>query len=270
MPCRVYGGGEEDWLQIFSHAENTIFFIDEGYRFIFSKDFADLISGTDNYYVLITRRPLTCLPYSINEIYGIRTTGKYHFPQQIYHEFYPLYQNRTIHTGEGSVVFLVEDSKSGFQFVSACCGEENICISAGGNSNIYNKLTEIPNGQRIIVLADGAAFGAYIAKALQYAGAMEDIALYFPESFEWLILRSGVLQETDLQEILKHPEDYIDSRKYISWERFFTDYLESVTEGDAIRHYKKAQLGKFYLEGKNRERIIDQFPEAIREVLQKQ
>ena len=69
---------------------------DEDYSFIYSKDFAELIQKSSNYYVLITRQPLYNLPYSIQEIYGIRTTGKYHYPEKIYHEFYQIYDNLKI------------------------------------------------------------------------------------------------------------------------------------------------------------------------------
>ena len=70
---------------------NTIVFIDEDYSFVFTEEFASVIKNTSNYYVLITRQPLYNLPYSVNEIYGIRTTGKYHFPEKIYNELYPIY-----------------------------------------------------------------------------------------------------------------------------------------------------------------------------------
>ncbi len=52
------------------------------------------------------------------------------------------------------------------------------------------------------------------------ASRRENIALYFPESFEWLILKSGITGKTEVSEILSHPEDYIESREYISWERY--------------------------------------------------
>ncbi len=41
-----------------------------------SEEFAEAVKGSDNYYVLITREKLSNLPYSITEIYGIRTSGK--------------------------------------------------------------------------------------------------------------------------------------------------------------------------------------------------
>ena len=48
--------------------------------------------------------------------------------------------------------------------------------------------------------------------------------MYLPESFEWMILNVGVVQEKEIMEILKEPEKYIEGQKYFSWERFFTNY----------------------------------------------
>ncbi|WP_155834077.1 hypothetical protein [Butyrivibrio sp. VCD2006] len=56
----------------------------------------ELVQASSNYYVLITRQPLYNLPYSVQEIYGIRTTGKYHYPEQVYHEFYRIYNDSNI------------------------------------------------------------------------------------------------------------------------------------------------------------------------------
>lgn len=42
-------------------------------------------------YVIATRESLPSLPYSVEEIYGIRTSGKYGTLKQSYHEFYRLY-----------------------------------------------------------------------------------------------------------------------------------------------------------------------------------
>lgn len=70
--------------------------MDKDYKFIHTKEFAEYIQGTDNYYVMITRKPLYYLPYSVKEIYGIRTSGKFHFPEQVYHEFYPIYKDDPI------------------------------------------------------------------------------------------------------------------------------------------------------------------------------
>ena len=104
-------------------------------------------------------------------------------------------------------------------------------------------------------------------EVLVYAKVRKNLMLYLPESFEWIILKSGVLSSKKLEDILAHPEMYIDSRKYFSWERFFPDYLETLTANDEIRKYKKQKIGKFYLEGKNRKQILQIFPELILDIM---
>ena len=42
------------------------------------------------------------------------------------------------------------------------------------------------------------------------------MALYLPESFEWLILSSGILKNNSVTEILSTPYDYAESEKYFS------------------------------------------------------
>lgn len=43
------------------------------------------------HYVIVSREGLSALPYSVEEIYGIRTSGKYGTLKQSYHEFYRIY-----------------------------------------------------------------------------------------------------------------------------------------------------------------------------------
>ncbi len=93
VPCVVFGGDAGLWKTILEAYQDSIVFIDEDYPFIYSKDFAELVQASSNYFVLITRQPLYNLPYSVREIYGIRTTGKYHYPEQVYHEFYRIYND---------------------------------------------------------------------------------------------------------------------------------------------------------------------------------
>ena len=133
VPCVAFSGDASLWKAAIGSYENSIVFFDEDYSFIFSKDFAKEIQTTSNYYVIITRQPLYNLPYSTKEIYGIRTTGKYHFPEKVYHEFYPLYEDSKI-TDNQKIVLLIEDQKSGFQFFSHALPQVN-CISSQGNSS---------------------------------------------------------------------------------------------------------------------------------------
>ena len=79
------------WKEQLSGISDSIVFIDEGNEFIKTVEFAEEIQNSDNYYVIISREALPALPYSVEEIYGIRTSGKYGTLKQSYHEFYRIY-----------------------------------------------------------------------------------------------------------------------------------------------------------------------------------
>lgn len=79
--------------------------------------------------------------------------------------------------------------------------------------------------KKCIVIADGAAFGSEIDKVLRLIEKRENIALYLPESFEWLILSAGILKNSFVDKILDDPSEYVECKEYFSWERFFTAVL---------------------------------------------
>ena len=266
VPCVVFGGDASLWKVAMETYQDSIVFIDEDYSFIYSKEFADVIQGTSNYYVLITRQPLYNLPYSVKEIYGIRTTGKYHYPEKIYNEFYRIYGD-TEETSSKDVIVMVEDSRSGYQFFSSIC-KKDACISVDGNSNFVSKIEDADKDKQVVVIADGAAFGAYIAKVMTLAKSRKDVTMYFPESFEWMILKAGIINIKDIDDILAEPERYIESREFFSWERYFTQLLIESTSDSDVKKYDKSRLKPYYLEGKNRDSIIGVLPESIRELFE--
>ena len=87
-----------------------------------------------------------------------------------------------------------------------------------------------------------------------------NIKLYLPESFEWSILKSGLLGIKTVQAILEEPENYIDSMEYFSWERYFTKVLMDYTE-DTYLKYRKTKLNPAYLHEKNKEIILKSMEE---------
>ena len=87
--CYVLAGAL--WKEQLSGIQDSIVFIDEGNEFVKTREFAGEIQRTDNYYVIVSREGLAALPYSVEEIYGIRTSGKYGTLAQSYHEFYRIY-----------------------------------------------------------------------------------------------------------------------------------------------------------------------------------
>ena len=209
VPCVVIGG--QRWEENLQFIHNSIVFIDECNRFIKSEDFAVRVKESDNYFVIVTRDDLPNLPYSVKEIYGIRESGKYAGLKQVYNEFYCLYgEVENADPAQESLV-IAEDSNAGFDFFSSLCDGRVKCISANGKSNVFKAL-QTHREEKVLVIADGAAFGCEIEKVMQLIRIGRRIALYLPESFEWLILNAGIFDDSELKDILNSPIEYIDSK----------------------------------------------------------
>lgn len=82
-----------------------------------------------------------------------------------------------------------------------------------------------------------------------------EIILYLPDSFEWFILKSGILGSLTPKEILANPSAYIESSEYFSWEQYFTDLLIQLTQ-DSVLHYTKSRLNPAYLRNANVTKIL--------------
>lgn len=253
VPCVVIGG--QRWEENLQFIHNSIVFIDECNRFVKSEDFAVRVKESDNYFVIVTRDDLPNLPYSVKEIYGIRESGKYAGLKQVYNEFYCLYgEVADAELAQESLV-IAEDSNAGFEFFSGLCDEQIECISANGKSNVFKALQE-HREERVLVIADGAAFGCEMEKVMQLIKIGRRIVLYLPESFEWLILNAGIFDDSELKAILNAPSEYVDSKEFFSWERFFTDLLVKKSRGTYLQ-YNKRSLNKAYLQEKIKNKIVD-------------
>ena len=245
------------WKEQLAGITDSIVFIDEGNSFVKAEEFAGVIQNTDNYYVIVSRESLPALPYSVEEIYGIRTSGKYGTLKQIYHEFYRIYNlDETKGEIEPEAV-VTEDSNSGYQFFDAVCRENGLtCETLNGKSNIFRYL-KVHKNEKILVIADGAAFGSEMDRVMRLMESRKNIVLYLPESFEWLILRSGLLEDTEVDEILKSPENHVESQQYFSWERYFTAVLMQKTS-DSYLKYTKSKLNPVYLQEHEKKAILSE------------
>lgn len=248
--CRTLDN--EDWEMQLKRITNSIIFIDEGNRFVTSKEFAKLALESDNYFVLATREKMPMLPYSVQEIYGFRKSGKYHEAKQKYNEMYHLYGEISAQSSIEPELVITEDSNSGYDFFAKLSEQKNVnCISANGKSNIIKCLqdSEKTQGTRLIIV-DGAAFGSEMKEVYEYLNTVGNVVLYAPESFEWLLLSSNTIPNANVTEILQEPENYIDSKKYASWERFFTALLIDMTKGDPVWSYSKKKISSVYVSSK--------------------
>lgn len=244
------------WQYRLSQTHDSIVFLDEDNSFAASKDFAESVKNSDNYYVIVMRESLPQLPYSVDEIYTLKNRTKgYGQIKRLYTSFQHIYEKQTY---SGSIekpdYVIVEDSNSGYQFFHHIFEERSIpCISARGKSNICAEIEKTPVGSTILVIADGAAFGSEMEKTLAQR-RKRNIALFLPESFEWLILSSALISDAETADILKDPSAFIESREHFSWERFFTSLLTSKTK-DTYLQYNKHELNPVYLQKHEKEAI---------------
>jgi hypothetical protein len=153
-------------------------------------------------------------------------------------------------------VLLAEDSKSGYQFYRHYFEKRNIeCQSSESNSTIFKWLLKNKE-KKIYVIGDGAAFGSEIDRVLKLQAADgSNFRLCLPESFEWLILKSGLIKTNDIDNILNNPSDFIESAEYFSWENFFESYLVQSTDGTPF-HYAKKEINRVYLIERNSDKIM--------------
>ena len=159
---------------------------------------------------------------------------------------------------------MIEDSNAGYDFFrSVVTQQKRPCFSANGKSNVFRWLLAHPS-KCPVVIADGAAFGSQVERMEMLKRSGYRFVLYLPESFEWLILSSGLVDGRHLAEILKRPENFIESEEYISWERFFTQFLVDLTQR-TVWQYQKRHLNPIYLHEGNAQKILALLPPTIRE-----
>lgn len=246
-----------DWRNQLSGIADSIVFIDEGMEDLPSEDFARAVKHSDNYYVIFTRSELPNLPYSVNEVYRIKTSGKYHSLVPMYKEGEGhRYSLSRAKANKDFDVLLTEDSKSGLRFFEARFdGEKLLCESALSNTKILDWLCSHDDGP-VFVIADGAAFGPYADRVLKYQKEHpHEVTVCLPESFEWLLLSSGIVKADGVEDILANPENYVDSAKYMSWEQFFTSVLSDNTKGTPLA-YKKSSIAEGYLAPANADKVM--------------
>lgn len=246
-----------DWRNQLARTSNSIVFIDEGLEELPTEEFANAVNGSSNYYVIFTRCELPHLPYSVNEVYRIKTSGKFHALVPIYKEQEGhRYSLSRAKANKDFAYLLTEDSRSGLQFFEARFhGGELACESSHGNGNIMRWLDD-HKGETVFVIADGAAFGPYAERVLMFQREHpHEVVVCLPESFEWLLLASGVVKMEGLAEILSGPENYVLSEKFESWEQFFTAALRKATDGGTLS-YKKGKLADGFMAPANADKVM--------------
>ena len=243
---------------------NCIIIIDEDVRGMTTKEFADLLKESDNYFIIFSRKKLASIPISLEEVYEFTSITKYNNMNVPYtltrleSSYLDLDTDKII-----PELLITEDSKSGNQFFSNVL---NIpCISADGNAKVNAKLVEVANDYKcIFIIVDGAAFGVYIDEVFDTIEHYNtDVFILAPESFEYLLLKAGAVRCNN--KLLDETYDYCDKKHFLqecpnfslgdnkleSWEQFYTAYLQYSSRGDKDTEYAKKYLKPYYLRYKN-------------------
>lgn len=257
--CIVLAGDAESAIMRLKSLTEAVVFVDEQERFLYSKAFSEAVLASGCYFVFVTRDGLNMLPYSVNEIYYLKNSGYYQNTRQVYNSMYQVYPEAEMNKKIEPSLLLAEDSNAGYEMYEAIGQDIKVpCDSAGGKSNIA-KYILANKEEQILAIVDGAAFGADMQSVIHALEMSKGSYVWTPESFEYLVLQSGIVQAEGLGEIMENPGNFIESSEYSSWERFFTCLLDNLTR-NTIYAYSKKKLNPNYLTKGNIDKMEKRMP----------
>lgn len=240
---------DQEWEIVLQNMHNTLIFFDEDMHFTNTKKFANIIRHTDNYYVIISRDALKCLPYSVNAIYELKSSGKFMQtkPIIVYNtEFFNIEQKKCFYPD----IVITEDSGTGLEFFTSMYHDISV-VSSDGNIGIFRKVLFVlgQGHKNLLVIIDGAAFGPYISELVAYLQKNNiAVLLALPESFEWILLHHTMFaKDNNILSILQTPESYIDYSLDFSLEQYFRRILANACIKFKITYDKGRQLHKAFL-----------------------
>lgn len=210
----------------------SVVFVDENSKILRTHGYEKWMQRQNCYFVIITRTlKMRNLPISVDSIYTMHSSGKYHTLKPIDAHF-------TKQTLSAIDAVIVEDSNSGFEFIKQLLALAKVnhvvpCVTAEGNSNIIAQAEKaVTSGcKSIVVVYDAAAMGALVLTLKDFIKAHANCNFFVIdwESFEYYILASAVFNE---QYTLKDI-----GCKYESLEQFATERLKEL-----IPKYRKKHL----------------------------
>lgn len=211
---------------------NYVVFVDEDAPVLKMSGYEEWMKQCECYFVIITRTlKLRNLPISVDSVYTVHSSGKYHTLKPINARF----GEQTLKTVDAVIV---EDSNSGFDFFKqlltlAKVNHAILCESAKGNARIVKKLEDtIASGYKnIVVVYDAAGMGALIRELKIFINAHPSCTFFIVdwESFEHYILASAVFN--------KHYTLQDAGCQYESLEQYSTARLE-----EQMPNYNKQRL----------------------------
>ncbi len=247
-----------DWESILPSLSNTILFLDEYVRYLYTEAFQRELWTADCYAVIVSRSgQFSALPFAVAGIYELVTQKS---GESTATEMYRLYEEK--HGRNDFDLFVTEDSNSGYEMARyALWSETTEVVPAGGNASVHDALLKSSGEHnKICADVDGAAFGPYIEPALKYAEISGNIMISAPESFEFVLLHLDVVRKYLSEDAgeLTRTYDFCDSSQYITWERYYESLLKQITTEHLGFTYSKSKLNSYFLNGKCAEAFREQ------------
>ena len=91
---------------------------------------------------------------------------------------------------------ITEDSKTGYEFYNEYAKSHNmICEHADGKTNVSKRFINKSNSDVTLIVVDGAAYGSEMNNTMILINSIPGYILFTPESFEWLLLNSNILNK---------------------------------------------------------------------------
>jgi hypothetical protein len=134
-----------------------------------------------------------------------------------------------------------------------------ICEHADGKTNVSKRIINKSNSDVTLIVVDGAAYGSEMNNTMILINSIPGYILFTPESFEWLLLNSNILNKPYILDILKEPYNYIESSEFFSWENYFTELLNKATRESEVVPYSKGNNKsiRMFTTEKNMKKIIE-------------
>lgn len=232
-----------------NNTHNKILIVDEDCKMVRTKEFAEIINNSDNYYIIISRDGnLKWLTYSVDSIYELQTDNK---DGKFLTKLSKRYKNSDLSLKPDLVI--TEDSNSGYEMFKSVMDCD--VISANGKDNVYNTVVENAHKYNCVyVIVDGSAFGNCIGRIMKDWVTYSNVYIFTPESFEYLLLLAQPFYRLEKDKI-DRPYEYCDTKQFISWERYFTHILCELSKNKCKVKYNKSKLDKFFMSDYYKEHI---------------
>lgn len=207
---------------------NSVLIVDD-------EDFVDSIefqaffdSDESNYYLLINRRHINRISYSVDDVYEFKSNGVFHYLEKRYDiehsdktEF-----DYILTEGVGSDYVLFK-SYFGDGVINPMFGNK---IQSGGRTNVVKMIvsnSDYFRGKSILVLIDYVAFGSNFESFVSICNSLDvDFHIFsLYRSFEYFLLRSNIIKDSGL-------DLYVSNNflKFNSLENLYTKRLKDLTK----------------------------------------